>query len=153
VDDINMFSQMTTVSQAGSDPNSKDQDGKTPLTHAKENQHSEVVLYLECLPERDSCTKSTVSIWSDGPETLVWIDAICIDQNNETERTDQVNHMDLVFRYSWYSLVWLGRKEDYTDLAFQAVSKLATAKGDITRSKIVPYTAQDPSIYQQPGTP
>ena len=49
-------------------------------------------------------------------DTLVlWADAICIDQNNVSERGHQVDLMGLIFQYANRVLVWLG-EDTYGDV-------------------------------------
>ncbi|KAI0404111.1 heterokaryon incompatibility protein-domain-containing protein [Xylaria palmicola] len=43
---------------------------------------------------------------------VMWIDALCIDQSNDDERTDQVSHMDAVYRHAKNVEVWLGRESN-----------------------------------------
>ena len=40
--------------------------------------------------------------------THLWVDAICIDQNNNAERTAQVRRMDMIYRNASALSVWLG---------------------------------------------
>jgi hypothetical protein len=39
---------------------------------------------------------------------IIWADALCINQQNLVERSDQVQQMKLVFEYASRVLVWLG---------------------------------------------
>jgi hypothetical protein len=43
-----------------------------------------------------------------GSGTKLWVDAICIDQANTTERNSQVRRMDETYRRAAYVSVWLG---------------------------------------------
>ncbi|PMD15390.1 hypothetical protein NA56DRAFT_581943, partial [Hyaloscypha hepaticicola] len=43
----------------------------------------------------------------DQPCTLLWIDAICINQQDPLERSKQVSIMDFVYSRASYVLVWL----------------------------------------------
>jgi hypothetical protein len=42
------------------------------------------------------------------PWTYLWVDAICIDQNNDNERNAQVRLMDQIYRNAMVVSVWLG---------------------------------------------
>jgi hypothetical protein len=42
------------------------------------------------------------------PWTCLWVDAICIDQNNDNERNAQVRLMDEIYRNAMVVSVWLG---------------------------------------------
>ena len=52
-----------------------------------------------------------------GPR-LLWIDSICIDQTNLTERGSQVGYMGDIFRAAAHVVVWLGRWEPTPDVAW-----------------------------------
>lgn len=55
----------------------------------------------------------------------LWIDAICINQDDNKEKEEQVREMHDVYRQSEHVLVWLGREDDASDLAmgfFQWIS-------------------------------
>ena len=62
--------------------------------------------------------------YSDIPRTL-WIDAICIDQMDDVERSEQVRRMANVFSFAQRVLVWLGPEEDDSKLALTTISHLA----------------------------
>ncbi|KAF4338114.1 heterokaryon incompatibility [Fusarium beomiforme] len=55
-----------------------------------------------------------------------WIDAICIDQDNETERSYQVsNMMSEIYRRAMSVIAWLGDSDSYTKRAFDHITKVA----------------------------
>lgn len=62
--------------------------------------------------------------FTDQPRTL-WIDALCIDQSNISERNQQVEQMTDIYRNAAATLVWLGPEKKKTEGAFEAVWKLA----------------------------
>ncbi|KAM3422452.1 hypothetical protein BST61_g2800 [Cercospora zeina] len=45
-------------------------------------------------------------------ESRLWVDALCINQNNETERSAQVALMFEIFRHAERCIVWLGEGSD-----------------------------------------
>ena len=51
---------------------------------------------------------------SDGPFVL-WVDAICINQGDENEKTEQVKHMKSVYEKASAVCVWLGVAADGSD--------------------------------------
>lgn len=55
----------------------------------------------------------------------LWIDAICIDQNNLDERGSQVARMRDIYQSAWQVLIWLGPSDEGTDLAFSALHWLS----------------------------
>ncbi|KAK4631300.1 hypothetical protein CLAFUW4_02406 [Fulvia fulva] len=47
--------------------------------------------------------------------TRLWVDAVCIDQDDDTERTHQVANMALIYKTSISVIVWLGEGETAED--------------------------------------
>lgn len=48
-----------------------------------------------------------LKFWNDNAPDLVWVDAICIDQQNNTERNHQVRLMSEIYRCAKTTLMWL----------------------------------------------
>jgi hypothetical protein len=61
---------------------------------------------------------------SDEPRTL-WVDAICINQNDLKERGDQVRNMGEIYSRTSRTVVWLGPGDEETDRAFKVRGQLA----------------------------
>lgn len=59
----------------------------------------------------------------DQTRTL-WIDAICIDQGNVDERSDQVRNMHFIFGRAYRVVIWLGEAGDDSSRAFIFIAKL-----------------------------
>jgi hypothetical protein len=60
--------------------------------------------------------------------TLVWIDGLSIDQENEIERATQVQLMDQIYRKATSVAIWLGNKMDNSDWAIQRIEGLRDEK-------------------------
>lgn len=54
----------------------------------------------------------------------LWVDAVCIDQKNETEKAVEVTRMNLIYTAAWRLLVWLGPENEGSDLAMDNLRKL-----------------------------
>jgi hypothetical protein len=61
-------------------------------------------------------------------ERVLWIDALCIDQNSEGERNHQVVLMGQIYASAWRVVAWLG-SEDQEDFA-EAVDLVNLLNGD-----------------------
>ncbi|TGJ84337.1 hypothetical protein E0Z10_g4387 [Xylaria hypoxylon] len=61
----------------------------------------------------------------DQPRTL-WVDALCINQLNIPEQTQQVAFMGDIYRSAWRTVIWMGESIKQTPIAFQALVELAT---------------------------
>ncbi|PMD32530.1 HET-domain-containing protein [Hyaloscypha variabilis F] len=59
-------------------------------------------------------------------ERLVWIDAICVNQDDLTERSDQVKLMKDIYSQAWRVVVWLGEdEEENAETAITIIEKAA----------------------------
>jgi len=54
----------------------------------------------------------------------LWVDAICIDQGNLTERNNQVRRMKNIYEDAEDVIVWLGPQVDNSDLAMQHLQSI-----------------------------
>ena len=55
---------------------------------------------------------------------MLWVDAICINQNHLEEKGQQVAMMDQIYAAAEQVLIWLGKHEESDHVAFQAISDL-----------------------------
>ena len=68
----------------------------------------------------------------DSEVVTLWVDAICINQRDDTEKTQQVMQMDLIYTRAMKVLVWLGPPSEDSDLAIdklEALGKEAISAG------------------------
>lgn len=61
--------------------------------------------------------------WTSSP---IWIDAICINQHDDIEKSAQVNMMGAIFHAASRVIVWLGKSSLATDLALKKAQPLFT---------------------------
>lgn len=62
----------------------------------------------------------------------LWVDAICIDQSNITERTSQVRMMDQIYSEAECVVVWLGEAEATDQMALWVLKELYLPWADST---------------------
>jgi len=55
-------------------------------------------------------------------QRVLWIDALCYDQADISERNHQVRHMNQIYSAATTVLVWLGRETADCDAAFNRIS-------------------------------
>ncbi len=55
----------------------------------------------------------------------MWIDAICVDQQNLLERNHQVRHMRKIYEQAERVLIWLGEDSGIARLAFRGLNELS----------------------------
>lgn len=58
-------------------------------------------------------------------QNLIWIDAICINQEDIEERSAQVNLMGRIFRSAETVVAWLGPDVPYSQLAIECIQELS----------------------------
>lgn len=66
-------------------------------------------------------------------DRIIWIDALCIDQSNDKERTHQVGRMSDIYRSAKRVVIWLGESTEDTDMAIELMQEMegkAAARGD-----------------------
>jgi hypothetical protein len=60
----------------------------------------------------------------------VWIDAICINQKDHSERAAQVSIMAEIYKSAKNVIVWLGKKDEFTEDALTAMKRLSKIPKD-----------------------
>jgi hypothetical protein len=55
----------------------------------------------------------------------VWIDALCINQDDAEERSIQVSRMKDIYAKSWHVVIWLGNEADGSNTALDAIKFLS----------------------------
>lgn len=59
----------------------------------------------------------------------LWIDAVCIDQDNVEERGDQIQFMKQIYSSATATRVWLGPADFESDRVYTLIKKLVTGSG------------------------
>jgi hypothetical protein len=111
-----------------------------------ENQHA--------VPERIICEDDTfIPIGSNLASFLrhyrkpteaapaIWIDSICINQNDIAERSHQVSRMYDIYRCARSVIVWLGPAKDNSDVALRFIS-LESSRGQLSNDNLMPSEQQ-----------
>ncbi|CAG8958001.1 hypothetical protein HYFRA_00000344 [Hymenoscyphus fraxineus] len=62
-------------------------------------------------------------------ERILWIDALCIDQGNDEEKSCQVRAMSRIYRNAGCVLAWLGSGDRHAELAFETLDVLYWVAG------------------------
>ncbi|KAF1361015.1 HET-domain-containing protein [Lizonia empirigonia] len=71
------------------------------------------------LPVRKNLTLALKHLRYPNQDRILWIDAICIDQDNTKERGHQVGQMSLIYQRADRVLIWLGIATIETDFVWQ----------------------------------
>jgi len=78
-------------------------------------------LWLALWHLREDMRRSSKCLATRSFPQYMWIDAICINQDDITERNHQVRLMSQVFSYAFEVLVWLGIEADDSRLAMEVL--------------------------------
>lgn len=81
-----------------------------------------------------------------GITTPLWVDAVCINQSNISERTSQVRMMDRIYTEAECVVVWLGEAEATDGLALKCLKNINARWTDSKDIPILP-TGQDALDY------
>ncbi|KFA80359.1 hypothetical protein S40288_10006 [Stachybotrys chartarum IBT 40288] len=60
-----------------------------------------------------------------------WIDAICINQKDLTEKSIHVSRMHLIYKQAFAVVVWLGPADEYTADAIELINRIGDASAEI----------------------
>ncbi|KAN0089924.1 Heterokaryon incompatibility protein (HET) domain containing protein [Hyaloscypha variabilis] len=85
--------------------------------------------------------------YPDRTRTL-WVDALCINQKDEREKSLQVGIMGSIYRQAERVLIWLGPARDQSDLVFRYINDLFAW---IQRSSSALQQLRDPTAYRKMG--
>lgn len=66
-----------------------------------------------------------------GQPLTLWVDAVCINQDDLDERSQQVSMMRDIYASAKRVLIWLGEDDDSSDGAFEAIQETATISAAI----------------------
>ena len=61
----------------------------------------------------------------DGPPRTIWIDAICINQEDLKERVNQISIMKQIYSLAWNVVVWIGEGDEQTTKAIRTVQSVS----------------------------
>ncbi|TVY91155.1 Heterokaryon incompatibility protein 6,OR allele [Lachnellula willkommii] len=76
----------------------------------------------------------------------LWVDAICINQNDLVERGRQVRRMREIYGTAWTVVAWLGEECDQSHKAIQLVQDLAGFSNDKSRNQLEKWLREDPGF-------
>ncbi|KAK5654307.1 hypothetical protein OQA88_7485 [Cercophora sp. LCS_1] len=74
------------------------------------------------LPVTVNCHEALECFRKEDEDVLLWIDAICIDQSNDSERNHQVGMMDSIYAVAQEVLVYIGRCDERSSIALDIFS-------------------------------
>jgi Heterokaryon incompatibility protein (HET) len=84
-----------------------------------------IIINDKCFPVRANLWSALYNLRDTTADHVLWIDAICINQNNLKERSYQVRQMGNIFAQARFVRVWVGDKSDDSDIALSMLRELA----------------------------
>ena len=143
---------VATLLKSGAVADVRDESGRAAQDLAVENGHQPIVELLKMDSARIEAALDIIPPFNvESPDDYIWIDAICIDQDNLEERGSQVQIMDRIYSEADYVVVWLGEEDGYTDTALSTISKLISNGPGYVNSDLVPYRTHSPESYASRG--
>ena len=105
------FSKYTALSYVWGDP-----DNKAPVT-----VNEKTVFVTRNL---EGALAQLQSELKPHEERVLWIDALCINQTDNVEKTSQVTRMGTIYAYAKDVLIWLGPEDNSSSFAIDAIEAM-----------------------------
>ncbi|KAJ4989320.1 Intramembrane protease 2 [Stagonosporopsis vannaccii] len=84
----------------------------------------------------------------------LWIDALCIDQQNDKERSTQVSIMGMIYASADRVIAWLGESKDKSDEALSLLKKIAEQVQIMNEYTLEMHpTGEDPAAWADRAVP
>jgi hypothetical protein len=87
-------------------------------------------------------------------ERIVWIDAICINQDNNKEKENQIQYMAEIYSRANRVTVWLGEAEGDSERALETICRAAaeTTSGETISGKTTSIETSSEALFDEPTT-
>jgi len=83
-----------------------------------------VLLFEESIEITENLYIALQNLRRKDHERIIWVDALCIDQSNLGERTQQVSLMGSIYKKAWNVIIWLGQPWNDCHLAVDYLEQL-----------------------------
>ena len=119
-----------------------EQDSNRPTLHCNGG-------FISISPHLNSALERFYRGWENDdtsdrlPCPRIWVDAVCINQNNHVEKGHQVAKMAQIYARARRVMVWLGEEENGSEMAMQVLQEYATALPDVRDESKALYVAED----------
>jgi hypothetical protein len=88
------------------------------------------LLYACPLTESAGDAIRSISAHVDLPSIFIWIDQVCIDQENPEEKATQVSLMKKIYERAGNIIVWLGPESDNSHLVIEKIREVSAFPND-----------------------
>jgi hypothetical protein len=107
-------------------------------TWGNPGRHKTIILDGIEVQVRENLWQALCHLRSPNTELHLWIDAICIDQEDVLERNQQVSRMGTIYGMAKEVVVWLGPEEDDSTAAMDFIAKTTSVgKGQLPSNYFV----------------
>jgi hypothetical protein len=87
----------------------------------------------------------------DAAPVTIWIDALCINQPDESEKAEQVTRMKEIYQMAEHVLVWLGPTKNSSDEEIDCLEKISKAAEDLELKGITGWMLME--LFHTPDDP
>lgn len=70
------------------------------------------------------------------PACGIWVDAICINQDDDAEKSRQVREMDQIYREATSLFIWLGQSDTVSERFMSTMHFAAFRQADVRKSTV-----------------
>lgn len=85
-----------------------EEDAYTSFKRLSTKGQSSMLLFVGCFFVKKNLSRALQELRSQTQSTYLWIDAVCINQDNNEEKTAQVLHMHEIYMQAERVCIWLG---------------------------------------------
>lgn len=146
--------QVKALLEAGSDPQIRDYRDLSCIDHALQHDRHEIADFLLTFDPINVARYQRRN--KHLGHSKLWIDAICINQDDLQEKSEQVNVMHRIFTQASFVTIWLGKDDGTGMSAASAVRKLFSVimlRDTLDGVGIEPYKPTDPDNSQRFSLP
>jgi hypothetical protein len=80
---------------------------------------------------------------------LVWIDALCINQEDTLERNEEVKRMRTIYKTACEVVIWLGEEGDESSRAIELIKTLSKASDEGTSPTLQDLIGKSPEVFRK----
>jgi hypothetical protein len=89
------------------------------------------------IPITENCETALRCLRHNMRPRVLWVDAICIDQSSNEEKSVQVALMGEIYGQAARALAWLGKSSEMGAMAFKHLSRLGMTSRSVTAMRLL----------------
>ena len=139
-----------TLIDQGVDSACLDYEDRSALDYAEDSGHLDLANLLH---EAGKEAKAAPPLHGAPTVTELWVDALCINQNDSAERSQQVAIMNKIYKNARIVCTWLGPADKWTARACRTLARLARHVEQFDKSKLVPFEDNSKEAFEAAKVP